>query len=164
MRPRGVYGAGRRDFFFLSSESKISEEVKIKPGRSFKRCFKQTENTLLSCTRSKMPTFFQFSPDTFFKTQRHLTYVDIIFKTAGSKKINFWKDFYFALSANYLLQRHTTHLCFHISISVIIHHQKLTDWKFYYEERKHQGIRSFYPKRIVHKKDYTNCFPEPPKS
>ena len=33
----------------------------------------------------------------------------------------------------------------------------LTCWKFYFEERKHQGILSFYPKRIINKKDYTNC-------
>ena len=35
-------------------------------------------------------------------------------KTEGSKEFNFWKDFYFALSENYLLQRHATHVCFHI--------------------------------------------------
>ena len=58
---------------------------------------------LLFCKRFKMLTFSQFSSDIFFKTQRHLTYVDIIFKTEGSKKFNFWKDFYFALSANFLL-------------------------------------------------------------
>ena len=92
-----------------------------------------------------MPTFPNFPPDIFWKTQRDLTYVDIIFKTEGSKEFNFWKDFYFALSANHLLQRHTTDVCFHISISVIIHHQTLTGWKFYYEERKHQGILLFYP-------------------
>ena len=57
----------------------------------------------------KMLTSFQFFSDIFFKTPRHLTYVDIIFKTEGSKKFNFWKDFYFALSANYLLQRQATH-------------------------------------------------------
>ena len=33
-------------------------------------------------------------------------------------------------------------MCFHISISVIIHHQTLTGWKFY-EERKHQP-RAYY--------------------
>ena len=63
-------------------------------------------------------------------------------KTEGSKEFNFWKDFYFALSANYLLQRRATHVCFHISISVILHHQTLTSWKFY-EERKRQGILWF---------------------
>ena len=63
-------------------------------------------------------------------------------KTEGSKEFSFWKDFYFALSENYLLRRHVTHVCFHISISVILHHQTLTSWKFY-EERKPQGILSF---------------------
>ena len=85
--------------------------------------------------------FSNFHPDIFLKTQRHLNVV-IIFKTEGSKEFNFWKDFYFALTANYLLQRHATDLCFHISISVIIHHQTVTGWKFY-EERRHQGILSF---------------------
>ena len=80
----------------------------------FKRYFKQTENALLFCKRFKMLTFSQFSSDIFFKTQRHLTYVDIIFKTEGSKKFKFWKDFYFALSANFLLQRHATYVCFRI--------------------------------------------------
>ena len=112
----------------------------------------------------KMLTFSQFFSDIFFKTPRHLTYVDIFFKTEGSKKFNFWKDFYFALSANYLLQRHATHVCFHISISVIIHHQTLTGWIFYCEEREHQGILWFYPKRIIDKKHYTTCFPKLPKS
>ena len=99
-----------------------------------------------------MPTFSQSPPAPFFlKTQRHL-YVVIIFKTEGSKEFNFWKDFYFALSAKYLLLRHATHVCFHTSISVIIHHQTLTGWKFYCEERKHQGILSFYPKRIIDKR------------
>ena len=51
-----------------------------------------------------MPTFSQFSADIFFKTQRHLPYRAIIFKTEGSKKFNFWKDFQFALSANYLFK------------------------------------------------------------
>ena len=46
----------------------------------------------------------------------------------------------------------TRQVCFHISISVIIHHQTLTGWKFYCEERKHQGILSFYPKRIIDKR------------
>ena len=58
-----------------------------------------------------MLTFSQFSSDILFEPQRHLTYVDIIFKTEGSKKFNFWKDFYFALSANYLFQRQATHVC-----------------------------------------------------
>ena len=75
MRSRGIYGAVQRAFFFFTSESKIVEEVKIKPGRSFKRYFKQKENALLFCKRFKMLTFSQFSPDIFFffKTPRHLT-------------------------------------------------------------------------------------------
>ena len=74
VRSRGIYGAVQRAFFFFTSESKIVEEVKIKPGRSFKRYFKQKENALLFCKRFKMLTFSQFSPDIFFfKTQRHLT-------------------------------------------------------------------------------------------
>ena len=120
------------------------------------------KNALLYFKRFKMPTFSQFPPF-FSKTQRHL-YVVIIFKTEGSKEFNFWTDFYFALSAKYLLQRHATHVCFHISISVIIHHQTLTGWKFYHEERKHQGILLFYPKTIIDKINYTNCFPKAPKS
>ena len=54
---------------------------------------------------------------------------------------------------------------FHISISVIIHHQTLTGWKFY-EQRKHQP-RAYYlstPRESSIEKDYTNCFPKPPKS
>lgn len=31
----------------------------------------------------------------------------------------------FFLSVNYFLQRHATHVCFHISLLVIIHHQKV---------------------------------------
>ena len=54
--------------------------------------------------------------------------------------------FYFALSAYYLLQRHGTHVCFHISISVIIHHQTLTGWKFY-EERKLTAYYCSTPKQ-----------------
>ena len=133
--------------------SAILEEVKKKNVGGASK-FKQTENVFFFCKYFKMLTFYQFSSDTFFKTPRHLTYVDIIFRTEGSKKFNFWKDFCFALSANYLLQGHATHVCFHISVSVIIHHQTLTGWKFYCEERKHQGILSFYPKRIIYKKDY----------
>ena len=58
---------------------------------------------------------FPIFPLTFFlKTQRDLTYVDIIFRTEGSKEFNFWKEFYFALSANYFLQKHTTDVCFRI--------------------------------------------------
>ena len=53
----------------------------------------------------------------------------------------------------------------YINIRPVIHHQTLTGWKFYCEERKHQGILiSFYPKRIIDKKDYTTCFPKPPKA
>ena len=59
-----------------------------------------------------MPTFPNSPPDIFLKTQRDLTYVYIIFKTEGSKESNLWEDFCFALSANYLLQRHTAHVCF----------------------------------------------------
>ena len=110
MRSRGIYGAVLGVFFF-TSESKIVEEVKIKPGRNFKRYFKQTENALLFFFLFKMLTFSQFSSDIFFETQLHLTYVNIIFKTEGPRKFNFWKDFYFALSANYLLQRHASHVC-----------------------------------------------------
>ena len=40
-----------------------------------------------------MLTFSQFSSDIFFETQLHLTYVDIIFKTEGSKKSIFGKIF-----------------------------------------------------------------------
>ena len=48
MRPRGIYGAVQSDFFFFfTSESRTVEEVRIKPGRSFKRYFKQMENALL---------------------------------------------------------------------------------------------------------------------
>ena len=132
---------------------------------ALKATLSRRKNALLFCKRFKMPTFSQFPPPPpfFLKTQRHL-YVVVIFKTVGSKEFNFWKDFHFALSAKYLLLRHATHVCFHIPISVIIHHQTLTGWKFYYEERKHQGILSFYPKRIIDKINYTNCFPKPPKS
>ena len=131
---------------------------------ALKDTLSRRKNALLFCKRFKMPTFSQSPPAPFFlKTQRHL-YVVIIFKTEGSKEFNFWKDFYFALSAKYLLLRHATHVCFHIPISVIIHHQTLTGWNFFYEERKHQGILSFYPKRIIDKINYTNCFPKPPKS
>ena len=90
-------------YFFFTSESKIVEEVEKKPGRSSKDTLSRRKMQLLFCKRFKMLTFSQFSSDIFFKTQRHLTYVDIIFKTEGSKKFNFWKDFYFALSANFLL-------------------------------------------------------------
>ena len=83
--------------------------------------------------------FPSFHPDTFFENST-ASKRSHNFKTEGSKEFNFWKDFYFALSVNYLLQRHGTHVC--ISISVIIHHQTLTGWKFY-EERKHHGILSF---------------------
>ena len=62
----------------------------------------QTENALL-WKRLKMPTFPNFPSDIFLKTQRVLTCLDIILKTEGSKEFNFWKDFYLALSANYLL-------------------------------------------------------------
>ena len=55
------YAASRNFFFFCTSESKIVEEVKVKPGRGLKRYFKQTENALLFCKRFKMPTFSQFS-------------------------------------------------------------------------------------------------------
>ena len=104
----------RMIYFFFTSESKIVEEVEKKPGRSSKDTLSRRKMQLLFCKRFKMLTFSQFSSDIFFKTQRHLTYVDIIFKTEGSKKFNFWKDFYFALSANFLLQRHATYLCFRI--------------------------------------------------
>ena len=87
---------------------------------------------------SRCRHFPNFPPDIFLKTQRHL-YVVINFKTEGSKEFNFWKDFYFALSTKYLLQRHATYVCF----------QTLTGWNFYFEERKHQGVLSFYPKRIT---------------
>ena len=145
MRLRGIYGAVKR---------------------GFKRYVKQTEKcTFFFANASRCRHFPNPPPPApfFLKTQRHL-YVVIIFKTEGSKEFNFWKDFYFALSAKYLLLRHATHVCFHIPISVIIHHQTLTGWKFFYEERKHQGILSFYPKRIIDKINYTNCFPKPPKS
>ena len=42
------------------------------------------------------------------------------------------------VSANYLLQRHAAHVCFHISILVMMHHQTLTGWKFY-EEQKYKS-------------------------
>ena len=124
----------------------IVEEVKIKPWWGFKRYFKQKEKCTSFLQTLQDADIFPIFPLTFFlKTQRHL-YVVIIFKTEGSKEFNFWKGFYFALSTKYLLQRHATYVCFHISISVIIHHQTLTGWKFYYEERKHQGILCSTPK------------------
>ena len=94
---------GQCSAIFFTGESKIVEVVKTKPGRSFKRYFKQTENARLFCKRFKMLTFSQFSSDILFEPQRHLTFVDIIFKTGGSKKFNFWKDFYFALPTNKLV-------------------------------------------------------------
>ena len=108
-----------------------------------------------------MPTFPNFRPDIFWKTQRDLTYVDINFKTEGSKEFNFWKDFYFALSANYLLQRHTTDVCsiYKYRSSYIIKHWPTGN--FTMENESIRVFRSFYPERIIDKKDYTNCFPKP---
>ena len=125
---------------FFNGESKIVE-VKTKPGRSFKRYFKQTENALLFCKRFKMLTFSQFSSDILFEPQRHLTYVNIIFKTEGSKKFNFWKDFYFALSANYLFQRQATHVCliYQYRSSYII--KPWPAWNF---TLKNESIRAYY--------------------
>jgi len=120
MRPRGIYGAVQR---------------------GFKRYFKQTEKCTSFLQTLQDADIFPIPPLFFLKTQRHL-YIVVIIKTEGSKEFNFWKDFYFALSTTYSLQRHATHVCFHISILVIIHHQTLTGWKFY-EERKHQGILLF---------------------
>ena len=159
---------GQCSAIFFTGESKIVEVVKTKPGRSFKRYFKQTENALLFCKHFKMLTFSQFSSDILFEPQRHLTFVDIIFKTGGSKKIQFLERCLFPviykdLQIN-LLQRQATDVCLIYHWSVIIHHQTLTGLKFYSEERKHQGILSFYPKTIIDKKDYTNCSPKPPKS
>ena len=54
---RHLWSSAAQFFFFFTCESKIVEEVKIKPRRGFKRYFKQTENTLLLCKRFKMLTF-----------------------------------------------------------------------------------------------------------
>ena len=54
--------------FFLTSESKIVEEVKVKPGRGFKRYFKQTENALIFANALRCRHFPQFSSWYFFET------------------------------------------------------------------------------------------------
>ena len=82
----------------------------------------------------------------------------IIFKIEGSKEFNFWKDFYFALFSNYLLQGWNSRVFPYINIG---HHTSSnTDrmeilWR---TKASAEGILSFYPKRIIDKKDYTNCF------
>ena len=63
-------------------------------------------------------------------------------KTEGSKEFNFWKYFYFALSENYLLQRHATHVCFHIIYqyrsSYIIKHWPAGNFM------KNESLRAYY--------------------
>ena len=113
---------GQCSAIFFTSESKIVEEVKINLGGALKDALSRRKMHFFFANALRCWHFPNFPPDIFLKTQRHL-FVVIIFKTEESKEFNFWKDFHFALSANYLLQRHATHVCFHISIWVIIHHQ-----------------------------------------
>ena len=91
-------------------------------------------------------------PLTFFlKTQRRL-FVVILFKTEGSKEFNFGKIFillYLQITC-YRDMQLTCVSIYQYRSSYII--KTLTGWKFY-EERKHQGILSFYPKRIIDKKN-----------
>ena len=56
-----LWGSAERFFFFYQRVKDHSvEEVKIKPGWSFKRYLKQTENALLFCKLFKILTFSQF--------------------------------------------------------------------------------------------------------
>ena len=91
-------------------------------------------------------------PLTFFlKTQRRL-FVVILFKTEGSKEFNFGKIFillYLQITC-YRDMQLTCVSIYQYRSSYII--KTLTGWKFY-AERKHQGIQSFYPKRIIDKKN-----------
>ena len=69
--------------------------------------------------------FPNFPPDIFLKTQRHL-FVVINFKTDGSKEFSFWKIFICFICKLLFTETYiATHVCFHFSISVIIHHQNI---------------------------------------
>ena len=98
--------SGRKTPRVSAFMGECSQRVKDRRRRKNRTCAGlqriQTENALL-WKRLKMPTFPNFPSDIFLKTQRVLTCLDIILKTEGSKEFNFWKDFYLALSANYLL-------------------------------------------------------------
>ena len=152
---------GQCSAIFFTSESKNVEEVKIKPGRGFKRCFKQTENALLFLQALHFPNF---PPDIFLKTQRHL-FVVIIFKTEESKEFNFWKDFSFCFICKLLVTETCNSRVFpYINMG---HHRSSKHWPAG-TFMKNESIRAYYRstpressiKRITD----TNCFPKPPKS
>ena len=153
---------GQCSAIFFTSESKIVEEVKIKPGRGFKRCFKQTENALLFLQALHFPNF---PPDIFLKTQRHL-FVVINFKTDGSKEFSFWKIFIL------LYLQITFYRDIYCNSRVfpsfnIGHHTSSKHWPAG-NFTKNESIRAYYrstPRESSIKRiNDTNCFPTPPKS
>ena len=153
---------GQCSAIFFTSESKNVEEVKIKPGRGFKRCFKQTENALLFLQALHFPNF---PPDIFLKTQRHL-FVVINFKTDGSKEFSFWKIFIL------LYLQITFYRDIYCNSRVfpsfnIGHHTSSKHWPAG-NFTKNESIRAYYrstPRESSIKRiNDTNCFPTPPKS
>ena len=92
MRPRGIYGAVQRDFFFfLTSKSKIVEEVKVKPGRGFlKDALSRRKMHFFFANALRCRHFPNFHRDIFLKTQRHLNVV-IIFKVACKRTQQCWE-------------------------------------------------------------------------
>ena len=153
---------GQCSAIFFTRESKIVEEVKIKPGRGFKRCFKQTENALLFCKRFKMLTFSQFSPWHFFENST----ASIRSKTEGSKEFSFWKIFIL------LYLQITFYRDIYCNSRVfpsfnIGHHTSSKHWPAG-NFTKNESIRAYYrstPRESSIKRiNDTNCFPTPPKS
>ena len=85
--------------------------------------------------------------------------------TDGSKEFNFWKDFYCALSANYLLQLETCNSRVFPYINIGHHTSSNIDrleilWR---TKASAEGILSFYPKRIIDKKGLHELFPKTSK-
>ena len=80
-------------------------------------------------------------PLTFFWKHNGI-YTWSLFLRLKDRKNSIFGKIFILLYFQITCYRDATHVCFHISISVIIHHQTLTGWKFY-EERKHQP-RAYY--------------------
>ena len=155
MRPHGIYGAVKRDFFCFTSESKIIEVVKIEPGRGFKRYLQQMENALLFCKRFKTPTFSQFSPWYFFENST-ASYVDSILRLKDRKNSMFRNVLFCFICILLVTETWNTRVFPYINIG---HHTSSnTDRLEILWRTKAHGILLFYPKTTIDKKDYKNCF------
>ena len=140
---------GQCSAIFFTSESKIVEEVKINLGGALKDALSRRKMHFFFCKRYIFPIF----PLTFFWKLNGIYSWSLFLKLKNRKNSIFGKIFillYLQITC-YRDMQLTCVSIYQYGSSYII--KTLTGWNSY-EERKHQGILSFYPERIIDKKDY----------